>query len=142
MTAVKCPGCGKPMTRIHHPAAELDQCSRCRAIWFDGGEMQAYLEHELPRVTSRNPLDDALPVTARSEQTQCPRCNEPTLAKCFNEGLYIQRCLECRGVYVLASQIDPLKERKRDDRSDDDPDWCSLVEDALESALEFAVDWW
>ena len=125
MTAVKCPGCGKPMTRIYHRAAELDQCSTCRAIWFDGGELQAYLEHVLPRVSSRNPLDDALPVTASSEQSRCPRCKEPTLAKCYNEGLYIQRCIECCGVFLLASQIGPLKERKRGDGSDDN--WLLLV---------------
>ena len=114
------------MKRIHHRAAELDQCSTCRAIWFDGGELQAFLEHELPGVTSRNPLDNALPVTARSEQTRCPRCNEPTLAKCYKEGLYIQQCLECYGVYLLASQIDPLKERAREYRSNNGSFWWRL----------------
>ncbi len=58
----------------------------------------------------------------------CPRCERPTLIEIDRDGITIDRCDECRGIWLDRGELEKLLARRgRDgdddrDRDDDDDD--------------------
>jgi uncharacterized protein len=41
---MKCPKCGADLKEIEHHHVKVDQCTECRGVWLDAGEIEL-LEH-------------------------------------------------------------------------------------------------
>ena len=39
---MRCPKCGMELIEIDHLGHKVDQCSACRGLWLDAGEVEAF----------------------------------------------------------------------------------------------------
>lgn len=76
------------MKSFHAGAVELDRCSFCNGLWFDGGELEQVLGRRPP--AKLDPLE-----TSR----KCPSCTVPMRAAEVG-GLRVEFCLKCGGVFL------------------------------------------
>ncbi len=94
---MQCPFCGNALVAERHAGIEIHRCSGCESLWFDRGELDAFLsaranaggdlEASAPELRS----DDASPLT-------CPRCSVASLEASELDGLRLRRCMQCRGI--------------------------------------------
>ncbi|MBL8918296.1 MAG: zf-TFIIB domain-containing protein [Myxococcaceae bacterium] len=89
MTARTCPGCTAPMRAFQAGKVELDRCTFCNGLWFDGGELEQVLGKRPPAK-----LDPQLK-TSR----QCAACAVPMRAAEVG-GLRVEFCETCHGVFL------------------------------------------
>ena len=79
---------------------ELDRCSFCSGMWFDGGELEAVLKKPMsPR------LDEG------SSSRRCPKCSvamrPAVLGRCR-----VETCTTCRGVFLDEGELVALNDGK------------------------------
>lgn len=43
---MRCPKCGMELLEIDHLGHKVDQCSACRGLWLDAGELEAMTQAE------------------------------------------------------------------------------------------------
>jgi len=67
-SALKCPGCGRPMGEIRTEALVIDTCRPCAILWFDAGELEALPAAPAPRAP-------AAPVRVVQEEERGPPGN-------------------------------------------------------------------
>ncbi len=89
MTARTCPGCTAPMRPFPAGKVELDRCTFCSGLWFDGGELEALLGKKLPAK-----LDPDV-VTSR----KCP-ADSISMQAAEVAGLRVEFCTKCFGVFL------------------------------------------
>lgn len=89
MTARTCPGCTAPMRTFPAGKVELDRCTFCSGLWFDGGELETLLGKKLPAK-----LDPAV-VTSR----KCP-VDSLSMQAAEVAGLRVEFCTQCFGVFL------------------------------------------
>lgn len=93
---MQCPICSSPMMTIDHSGVALDQCTSCRALWFDRTEFAAAMEHDVPSVTiqwGRTVKDRA--GTAHA----CPRDRRAMKVMEWDD-IPFERCPGCSGVLL------------------------------------------
>ena len=84
------------MMSIDYSGITLDQCTSCRALWFDRTEFAAAMEHDVPSVTiqwGKSVKDRQGPVRA------CPRDKKAMKAMEWDE-IPFDRCPGCSGVLL------------------------------------------
>ena len=81
-----------------------DRCERCRGVWFDGAEIDRWLRDLLPDATES--LEERIPDRGTPSR-QCPRCIASTETAGWS-GLVLDRCPECRGLFVESHELDFL----------------------------------
>jgi Zn-finger nucleic acid-binding protein len=97
MTALTCPGCSGKMRSFQAGAHELDRCTFCSGLWFDGGELQAVL--------GKRP---AASLTQDQESSRrCPRCTIP-MTPAVVGGLRVEFCTRCQGVFLDDGELTAL----------------------------------
>ncbi len=118
--AIRCPGCGDPMTLLPLAEADVDVCPSCQGIWIDwfDGEI-GDVARDVLAVTSSSPI--SAPVSSMRNEVQatggCPRCHgvqlvveryalkyqapgeKPTVQE---TGAELLRCEHCAGSFVSA----------------------------------------
>ena len=103
---MKCPGCDSNLVAMRHGDLAVDACSACDSIWFDRGELEAYVARpENARISS----------TAGShtfERTTpgclvCPRCSTDTLRVGTIDRFEAGVCSGCRGVWLSSTRVNP-----------------------------------
>ena len=89
MSSRTCPGCSAQMRPFAAGKVELDRCTFCNGLWFDGGELEALLGKKLP---AKLDLDV---ITSR-------KCPADTLSMQAAEvaGLRVEFCTKCHGVFL------------------------------------------
>lgn len=83
-------------------SVHVDQCTQCKALWFDRAELAAVLLHRVPG----SPVDLGIPVpkAAASEQVSCPRDAGQKLLRDYEWlGVSLARCPACCGVLCSAA---------------------------------------
>jgi Zn-finger nucleic acid-binding protein len=77
---------------------ELDRCTFCKGLWFDGGELEQVLKKPA------NPqLDEGS--TAR----KCAACTTPMRPAVLG-GLRVETCTKCRGVFLDEGELVALND--------------------------------
>ncbi len=118
-----CPKCHNELKDIffslskrHHASQnetikfEIDQCFSCNGIWFDGNELEKYLECELVILNSP-PINPDKFTELNETEGNCPRCDikmekEPATS---NPDVIIDKCRQCGGIWLDCSEIDQLE---------------------------------
>lgn len=97
-----CPSCHSEMSRFERASVVLDRCETCKAVWFDHHELDVY-RHSGARedlaTPDAGPTEDAL---------VCPRC-QTFLEAALLEGVRVDRCPDCAGLYVDRDDLDRLR---------------------------------
>lgn len=104
-----CPKCRpEPMKEETFEGIAIDRCPVCKGIFLDRGELEALLERRLgPRV-------DAFAFTATSDAMDavrgtCPRCQKQMEASVGPEGLRVDQCSACGGVFLEQGELATLQ---------------------------------
>ena len=75
---MNCPIDKSPMLVVEHKQIELDYCSTCHGVWFDGGELELLLAR-LDMPDSGGLLDEVLStseVSTPEKPRRCPICRD------------------------------------------------------------------
>lgn len=97
-----CPGCSAGMKAFGAGKVELDRCTFCRGLWFDGGELETVIGKKLA------PTFTAGMQTAR----KCATCSKQMVPAELG-GLRIEVCRVDRGVFLDEHELLALNGGKR-----------------------------
>jgi len=106
-----CPRCNKPMTTRKIGDTEVDECTECKGIWFDRGEL-SQAKDEIDHDLSWMDFDiwkhkDEFHIAAKP--TQCPRCGINMAGVNYGDtGVEICVCSKCQGVWLDAGEFDKI----------------------------------
>jgi Zn-finger nucleic acid-binding protein len=106
-SSLDCPRCPTRLTEIRYGKLWLDECSSCRGIWFDRGELARAAQLFKARAPAPPPRSapPALP-QRRIESLTCPRCRAKM--KSFAcAGVMLDRCARC-GVWVDGGEFERI----------------------------------
>jgi len=45
---MRCPKCGMPLIEVDYKNIKVDECSCCKGVWLDAGELEAVVKLEKP----------------------------------------------------------------------------------------------
>ncbi len=103
-----CPTCSVPMDPLLVREVELDRCSACGGLWFDGGELKQVIE----RLDSPGEVFDPpaqAPELARRPPGQrvCCRCKLKLRTGMFH-GIEVDNCQHCGGFFLDQGELAQL----------------------------------
>ena len=105
---LRCPIDGWPLGPRAIGAASFAVCEKCSGIWFTREALQhpSVDPESLPRA-SRTPI----PTTERRRRiASCPVCHRALLGERV-EGIDIDRCIDCDGVWLDPGEYDAVRHR-------------------------------
>ncbi len=94
---MNCPICSSSMDVINHSGVTLDQCTNCKALWFDRTEFATAMERDVPSVSiqwGKSVKDHAGAVH------NCPRDRTPMKPMIWGDGIPFDRCPTCSGLLL------------------------------------------
>lgn len=93
---MNCPICSHSMSAMPYGGVMIDQCTSCKAWWFDRTEFAAAMEHDVPSIT----IQWGKSVKDRPGQAKnCPR-DRSTMKAMEWDGIPFDRCTKCAGVLL------------------------------------------
>ncbi|MEX0654301.1 MAG: zf-TFIIB domain-containing protein [Phycisphaeraceae bacterium] len=102
---MRCPACQSGYLqhmRTREQGVDLDQCPRCKGLWFDGEE----LEQVLP--TAAREL--RVPSDATETDRPCPHCRTPLHAFNYPQTLVrVDVCPHCHGLWLDPREFKEIK---------------------------------
>jgi Zn-finger nucleic acid-binding protein len=81
---------------------ELDRCSFCRGLWFDGGELEQVLGKKV----------SPQPAPGLQTNRHCPPCKTP-MAPAELGGLRVEVCGTCHGIFLDEGELVALNGGKQ-----------------------------
>ena len=95
---MQCPKCKKTPLKSGKITAKqlvLDQCSQCKGMWFDKGELTTLLG-------ARAKKDFVIPkFSSKVRDAECPRCDVSLYEFCYPGTLtLVDGCKQCKGVWL------------------------------------------
>lgn len=111
-----CYRCGSEMTRSVFRNTLIDKCKKCGGVWVDAGEIKKIMKWR-PGDASKNFLGDRLTeqyierVSNISAKGHCPRCGEPSLKTIIVDGIDLDKCRICNGLFFDGVEIENLLKR-------------------------------
>jgi Zn-finger nucleic acid-binding protein len=100
------------MLKSGSPDADIviDRCGECRGLWFDGGEIRAFLKSDNFKerfLAAPKPATPPTSETTEEFQRDCPRCRRG-LAHLPIATVTVDVCMECLGVWLDAGELAQL----------------------------------
>lgn len=94
-----------------HGGIEVDECPRCKGIWFDKGEIGSYLQF-----SKDMPGLDALEAKAEETSRLCPRCRSRLRERQFvpESAIRIDVCQDCDGVWLDGGELHQIEDLAKD----------------------------
>ena len=111
---MECPECPTLLAPVHLGAMEIDQCSTCHGIWFDEGELEKLMNHEI--LSRLLPAGAAPAAGKRGVRRPCPRCADEKMEEVEVQGaagLFIDICPTCKGYWLDGGELHALRQRLR-----------------------------
>jgi len=113
-----CPRCECALGPSAYHDIVLDPCPECHGVWFDADELDPFLKHQL---SERGDIPDArikrpgTPESAdklREATRPCPRCHceMDKFNYAYDSDIFLDRCSDCRGLWVDGDEIQQLLE--------------------------------
>jgi Zn-finger nucleic acid-binding protein len=104
-----CPKCRpEQMKEETFSGITIDRCPVCKGIYLDKGELDALLAKKL------GPAVDQFAFTATSDVMDavsgtCPRCNQEMEPVVGPEGIRVDQCMKCEGVFLEQGELATLQ---------------------------------
>jgi Zn-finger nucleic acid-binding protein len=104
-----CPNCEMPLRRFNIGSVSLDECSRCRGIWFDKKELEEAKDEIDPdlrwmdlQIWSRQPRFEV-----SDQPRSCPRCKHVKMQMIAYQEPQIEilYCSACEGIWLDAGDL-------------------------------------
>ena len=127
-----CPKCGSAMAEQEMQGVPFDRCDECHGLWFD----HKALDHVLDKSTSGRFLGGTeefrSTVGATATDYRCPRCKLQTLLSRSHDGIELDWCETCRGLFLDHDEIRAMIAWRRSQVSEDRKEFAKEL--AKESA--------
>ncbi len=109
---MKCVKCDGALREVAVENVEVDQCDKCRGIWFDLGELEKVLaQGEIQKL--RDTIDNSK--TEDIQQASCPVCGgNGKMVQCASlrkRGVHIDTCSVCYGQWLDGGELEKLKKK-------------------------------
>ncbi|MBL8891651.1 MAG: zf-TFIIB domain-containing protein [Planctomycetaceae bacterium] len=100
---MKCPSCGKQLKLESMDGRAVERCETCAGMWLSVAEFGQLIRKADLNSGSAKPLSHAI-------QVNCPKCQRPLVSfnYAYDSGIFINRCHECDGVWLLAGQLERI----------------------------------
>lgn len=91
----------------------VDKCKKCGGIWVDAGELKKIMSWR-EGDAEKNFFGDRLieqyieKVTNISAKGLCPRCGEPSLKTILVDGVELDKCRVCNGLFFDGGEMKKL----------------------------------
>lgn len=107
---LKCPIDHKPLLKLVIDNITIDYCRECCGIWLDSGELESLLDKriECSEMVEKIALNEKQDRSSK----ECPAC-EKGLNKVDKEGIKVDICPSCRGVWLDGGEFALIYERHR-----------------------------
>ena len=113
--SLQCPACRhEPMVAMadRTTGLEIDSCSQCRGLWFDGNELSAlFPSTALSRRVLNEPTVPAAPVELSGTRL-CPRCDKQMRTARAGD-VTLDLCGECKGIWFDQGEVQRIVEEAR-----------------------------
>lgn len=104
-----CPRCNADLRAARVRGLTLDYCNPCHLVWFDGQELEAYLQLQRSAITSSPPQRPPGPPLATA--ATCPRCASPQLQPGTWRDVPLARCATCGGMLIDVGAVAAVREK-------------------------------
>lgn len=114
--AIRCPGagCAGRMTPERRFGVTVDRCEKCGGLWFDADELDRWLA-DVDATDVKGP-ESRIPARGVGSRP-CPRCTH-ALDTAGWTGPVLDRCNNCRGLFVEAGEFTRLQKDELPEESD------------------------
>jgi Zn-finger nucleic acid-binding protein len=114
-----CPVCRQEMKPLKIGDVQVDECRRCKGIWFDKGELKEVKDEVDPdlRFLDIKMLSRKAVFNINKEPLECPRCRKVSMRRIhFQEpDIDITLCPACEGVWLNAGDFKKILDALRDE---------------------------
>ena len=94
---MKCPNCSNDLTSEEYKGIQVNNCSKCGGMWFDGKEVDQLED----TVFSQDDFKNSMITNVRESEKTCPKCEKKL--RTFNyrwENLELEYCAKGDGFWV------------------------------------------
>lgn len=106
---MKCPQCKEQMKRSTISEITINECPRCRGMWFDHGELDAVKDEVLPEMgwLQIDTWKEQAEFKARMDPNFCPQCGDIALTTVQDQqsATEISICTQCKGTWLATGQF-------------------------------------
>jgi Zn-finger nucleic acid-binding protein len=133
---MKCPKCKNVSLKSGKVSAKkliLDQCSRCKGMWFDRGELATLLGARADKQFDTDQF------SVKVAGLECPRCELSLYEFCYPGTLtLIDACKKCDGVWLDNNEWKSISHSRGDSNKITCPK-CDLRQNPAESCVKCGV---
>ena len=115
---MKCPCCNTDLKRKMIKDVEVDECNKCKGIWFEDDELRKakdstdsdlnWMDFEIWKHKDKS--------QARARNLACPQCNQTLVAVDYADtGVEIDYCPKCKGTWLDKSEFKKVIEALTDE---------------------------
>jgi Zn-finger nucleic acid-binding protein len=105
---VKCLNCEGPMIEHMISGVAIDFCSKCEALWFDSGEVEAVFRKKYGDRLEEIPTDVHFRLYGPVADQRCPRCGVASLRAGSLKTVPFKACGSCSGVFITMQHLQLL----------------------------------
>ena len=113
-----CPSCGKPLQSVKMGSVEVEECSSCKGVWFDQGELRQAKDEADPDL---NWMDFDLWSATEQFETQpsslsCPNCAIPLVSLMYgHSSVCVETCPTCKGTWLEKGEFKKILDSMEQD---------------------------
>ena len=106
---MNCPQCQTPMRESEVGDVTIDECTKCRGMWFDRGNFEEVKDEVLPELgwMEWDEWKDDLEFRVRQNLLHCPKCGDIALTTIRDpkSATEISICTRCQGTWLATGQF-------------------------------------
>ena len=106
---MKCPQCKEQMKQSTVDEITVDECARCRGMWFDSGDLDEVKDKVLPDMgwLDIDAWKEQAEFDVRHAPNRCPKCKDIALTTIQDRAstTELSVCTQCKGTWMAAGQF-------------------------------------
>ena len=102
---MQCPKDRAVLLSYSHGAAEFQTCDLCHGMWFSKDQLRHCLQQGIFLPSHRLMVATAKRTKASSMQLNCPQCGNSRLVARQIDGIEIDLCPGCKGIWLDAGEL-------------------------------------
>ncbi len=112
-----CIRCKQEMKKNNLRGVLVDYCGVCDAVWLDAGELEALQKgmHKPDDEVKKEHREEVLAERQRGLElmSHCPKCQEGSIKEKVMDGVIIDFCTKCRGLYFDHGELKQILENRK-----------------------------
>lgn len=130
-----CPKCNQAMEPSVSRGAASFTCKRCAGVWIGGDALHELLTYEEEAPELRERFEALLDSDFNDSRRSCPGCVIRKLKSVIVDGIELDFCVSCKGVYFDQGELDAVYANGHTASGRSLADMLASTEDAFWAAL-------